>query len=130
MRIEGLAALNRKLARMPAVAKDEVRKALNTNADEMVALATALAPVADGDLKASIRKEPGRHDLEVTVKAGGGSADHAAVVEFGHSGKGRPGGAAPTPFFWPAYRSLRKRFKNRITRAMNATAQKVAANGK
>lgn len=120
MKVQGLEALNRKLARMPARAKTQIRAALDVSADEMVATAKSLAPVLEGDLKDSIEKIDGNHDLQVIVRAGGGAAGLAHIAEYGH------GNAAPRPFFWPAYRSLRKRIRGRLTRAINRAAKRAA----
>lgn len=47
--IKGLDRLQRKLAALPVVAKDEMRKAMAQSADEMVAMAKALVPVSPVD---------------------------------------------------------------------------------
>ena len=121
LKVEGLERLQRQLARMPAAAKTEIRAALNVSADEMVSTARTLAPVLEGDLKASIEKVDGNHDLQVLVRAGGGAAGLSYIVEYGHDS------AAPRPFFWPAYRSLRKRIRGRLNRAINKAAKRAAS---
>lgn len=121
--VQGLDALNRKLARMPAGARKNLRGVLDTSADEMVSLARALAPVKEGDLKASIKKLDGQHELQVLVQAGDRGTGPPRAIEFGH------GNAAPRPYFWPAYRSLRKRIRGRITRAINRVAKGFAGGG-
>ncbi|MDB5541395.1 MAG: Phage protein gp10 family [Devosia sp.] len=120
LKVQGLEALNRKLARMPAAAKTQIRAALDSSADEMVSMARTLAPVLEGDLKNSIEKIDGSHELQILVRAGGGAAGLAYIAEYGH------GKAAPRPFFWPAYRSLRKRIRSRLTRAINKAAKGAA----
>lgn len=119
-KVEGLDRLNRQLSRMPAQAKSEIRKALDKSADEMAATARALAPVETGALKASIEKAEGSHELAVVVRAGGGAAGLAHIAEYGHDH------AAPRPFFWPAYRALRKTIRGRLGRAVNAAVRKTA----
>lgn len=119
-RVEGMDALKRRLAAFTAETKAEVRKALDASADEMVATARALAPVDEGDLRASIRKADGDHELEVSVLAGDERAFYARFVEFGRAGQ------PARPFFWPAYRALQKRIRSRISRATNAAAKKAA----
>lgn len=89
----------------------------------------------------------GGHDLAVTVHAGDAKAFYAAWVEFGtkphnvakgggtkkgqrqaRAGGGRPHpGAAPNPFFFPAYRLNKKRALSRVKRAIGKAARKVAA---
>ncbi len=88
-------------------------------------------------------------DLTVTIHAGDAKAFYAAFVEFGtaaHTIKPkRPGGllnifgrtitkvehpgAATRPFFFPAWRLVKKKAKGRISRATNKAAKKVAAGG-
>ena len=121
VKIDGLEQLSRKLKAMPVEAKAGIRKALEKSADEMVAMATALAPVDHADLKDSIKKVDGKHELQVFVRAGDDAdADHAAFVEFGNAE------GEPIPCFWPSYRAMKKRHRGRLTRAINAAAKKVA----
>lgn len=123
-KVQGLDRLKAKIKRLPDETKREMLKALNKNADELVAMQKRLAPVDDGMLRDSIQKKPGRHDLAVTVEAGGAEAFYARWVEFGTPT------AAAQQFFFPAYRALRKRIKSRITRASTKAAKKVAGSGK
>lgn len=134
-KVQGLDQLKRKLAQLGPVTKTEVKKVLQQSADEMVVLAKGLAAVDDGDLQMSIRSQPGRHDLAIEVRAGGeattrevraGSGvtyDYALANEFGTSQM------EERPFFWPSYRSVKKRAKNRATRAVRKAAKRVAAGG-
>lgn len=105
--ILGLARLDRKLKRMPAVAKDTIRQAMEQGANEIVGMMKSLAPVDDGDLRDSIGWTWGKlpkgkraiggvtvspvadlvaslgGDLTITIYAGGGDAYYARFVEFG-----------------------------------------------
>lgn len=128
-KIRGLDALNRKLKRMPAEAKREIKAALNEGADRVVTLARSLAPVDEGDLRQSIRKEPGRHELAVDIKAGGALTQRPV----------REGVTAPTfdyaaklekeqPYFYPAYRALKKSIRARLSRAYRDAAKKGGGN--
>jgi len=129
MKVDGLDALNRKLAAMPVAAKAEIKKALDKSAAEMEAMATALAPVENGDLRRSVvRSHEGSHELQVIVRAGDENTP-AGPVEFGHDQDSPDGGAAPVPFFWPAYRVMKKRHKGRVKRAITRAAKAVARNG-
>lgn len=127
-KIKGLDALNKKLKRMPADAKAEIGKALNEGADRVVALSRSLAPVDEGDLRESIRKEPGRHELAVNIVAGGPLTQRPV----------REGVTAPTfdyaariekqsPYFFPAYRALKKSIRARLSRAYRDAAKKGGA---
>lgn len=86
-------------------------------------------------------------DLTVTIHAGDAKAFYAAFVEFGTAAHTitpkRPGGllnifgrtitkvehpgAAARPFFFPAWRLVKKKAKGRVSRATNKAAKKVAA---
>jgi HK97 gp10 family phage protein len=79
----------------------------------------------------------GDPDLTVRISAGNSAVRYAHLVEFGtrphpqggmFKGTDHPGTAAQ-PFFYPAYRALRRRVKSRISRATNKAAKKVAGNG-
>ena len=134
-KIKGLDALKRKLEALPKATRAEVRGVLEQSATEMVMLAKSLAPVDDGTLQMSIHQRPGRHDLAVEVAAGGeattrevrsGSGvdyDYSLAMEFGTSE------VAERPFFWPAYRAIKKRAKGRATRAIRKAARAAAAGG-
>ncbi len=128
--------LNRKLARLPQVAKQEIRKALAKSADEIVALARNLAPVDSGALRRSIGWTWGAAPkgsvslasasvgaLTLTIFAGNDEVFWARWQEFGTQHH------AAHPFFFVSYRALRKRAKSRISRATTSAAKKVAANG-
>lgn len=76
----------------------------------------------------------GDPDLSVRISAGNTKVRYAHLIEFGtapHKNGGKfagtqhPGTAA-APFFYPAYRALRKRMKARLTRATTRAAKKVA----
>lgn len=97
--------------------------ALDQGAAEIRDLAVRLAPEDDGDLRASIRVEPGKHELQRRVKAGDEKAFYARWVEHG---TGEPAPTTPQPFFWPAYRAQKKRVKARIARAARAAVKAAA----
>lgn len=125
-KVKGLDALNRKLAAMPGAARVEIGKALNEGADRMVVLARGLAPVDEGDLRASIRKEPGRHALAVDVKAGGPMTQRpvregltAPTFDYAAAAEGN------SPYFFPAWRALRRSIKARLSRAYRNAAKKT-----
>ncbi len=130
--IRGLDEFNRKLAALPVAAKDEMAKALDESADRLIALQRAVVSVDSGETKASIRKEPGRHELQIDVKAGGPATtkpvrqgvtapavDYALIEEFGtpeHPAR---------PFFYPPWRALKRAIKLRLGRAYRTAAKKV-----
>lgn len=131
--IQGLDKLRAKLKAMPEAVKAEVEATLIASAEEVASTARALAPIDDGQLRDSIKVTPpgGRTplhssggaqavgDFKAVVTAGNSSVRYAANVEFGH------GNAKPRPFFWPAYRSKKKRIRSRIARAIGKAARKI-----
>lgn len=131
--IHGLDKLRAKLRAMPTEVKAEVEAVIIASAEEVASTAKALSPVDDGDLRDSIRvtgpgestplySSGGRQkvgELKAVVTAGNSSVRYAAPVEFGH------GNAAPRPFFWPAYRSKKKKIRRAIGRAIGKAARKI-----
>lgn len=120
--------LRRRLKAIPL----EVRKALRAqnavNAAEMVETAKGFAPEDDGVLRASIKSQDVSDSTRISqrVEAGGptttrpvrksekGNAptyDYALAQE--HGTEDMPA----HPFFWPAWRLKRRRFKTRMSRA-------------
>ncbi|MBL0374033.1 HK97 gp10 family phage protein [Rhizobium sp. KVB221] len=140
-----------KLAALPKVAKDEMRKAVADSAEEIVDLQKRLAPVDDGDLQMSIKWRwgnekreaysqdfgsiSGSHELSARIFAGDSKVRYAHLVEFGaapHIAGGKFEGAQhpgspKQPFFYPGWRTGKKRAKSRISRAITKAAKRVAA---
>lgn len=131
-KLDGLNDLNRRLAALSAATKAELRTALDESADRVVAIQKSLAPVDEGDLRNSIRKEPGEHELQIRIVAGGSATtkavrngatapriDYAVIAEFGTAN--RPA----RPFFYPGYRALRKAIRARLSRAYRNAARRA-----
>ncbi len=126
--------LDRKLAALPKMAKQQIRAALAKSAEEIAGLAKRLVPVDRGDLRDSIGWTFGRtpkgsiaiaqafasDEIRVTVFAGNEKAFYARWVEFG-TVKMRA-----HPYFFVSYRALRKRSRSRVTRSVNQAAKDVA----
>lgn len=153
-KMEGLDRLRKKLVRLPTLAREEISSAMEVGAQEMVDLAKSLVAVDRGDLRDSIgwtwgdapkgsitlgRVRGGKRsgDLAITIYAGNDKAFYARWVEFGTSahingglfaGSDNPGSPAQ-PFFYPAFRAVRKRIKGRVTRAITKSAKRAAAGG-
>ncbi len=141
-KVEGADKLKRKMAGFPQQARREIARAMEQSAEEIVRLAKSLVPVDQGDLRDSIgwnwhglpqgsvelgqvRTEgKGAGNLSIVIYAGDDKAFYARWVEHGTSQR------AAQPFFWPAYRALRKRVRSRTSRAVNKAARNVAAGGK
>lgn len=133
----GLAKLDRKLKRMPDLAKAEIRAAMEVAAAEMVATMKNLVPVASGDLRDSIGWTWGKApkgagivaqaksklggDMTITVYAGNAKAFYARWQEFGTVSQ------PAQPYFFVSYRIHKKSAKRRIGGAIRKAAKKVAA---
>lgn len=154
-KVQGADALKRKMRAFPKRAREQIAQAMEQSADEIVKMAKSLAPVDDGDLQMSIswtwgsapkgsltlgtvRSEgKGVGNMAITVFAGNDKAFYARWIEFGTSphvqggmftGSQHPGTPA-RPFFYPAYRALRRRIRSRTSRAIRNAARSVAASG-
>ena len=116
-------AFRRALRKVASAISKHGHDAIDKNAKEFVALAKRLAPVdpeGGSFLKDTIRE----HDTATggkIVRAGGettmresagGPYDYSRAQEFGREDM------APSPYFWPAYRLLKKRFVSRRRRAV------------
>lgn len=119
----------RRMNAIPASVRAAVQPALNTSADELVGTMKRLAPVEDGALQGSIKAQPGTHELAREVVAGGevttrpvrngadAEYDYALAQELGTVDM------PANPFFFPAFRLLRKRLNNRIKRAIRTAVR-------
>lgn len=148
MKIKGRAKLMQKLKRIPIEVKKDVREALVSGADEMVDLAKRFVSVDQGDLRDSIEWRFGdaeraahaqgigdSHELGVVIYAGNSGVRYPHLVEFGttpHVNKGKFGGTfhpgtSASPFFYPAFRLIKRKARGRATRAMNKAIKRIAA---
>ncbi|ACL59164.1 HK97-gp10 family putative phage morphogenesis protein [Methylobacterium nodulans] len=155
MAIRNRERLLQKMRALPDKVRAAVGPAIAQGADEIVALQKRLAPVKSGALRKSIRAVKGTYtpenanvrgvggpgglvgdpDLSVHVVAGDATAWYARLVEFGtapHINQGRFAGtqnpgARAEPYFYPAYRALKKRTTARIVRAGRKAAKDIAA---
>lgn len=122
--------LQRRLAAIPASVKAAVHPALIQSGNEMAGTMKALAEASrdTGALIDSIKvtppnaptppySQPGGSrvagETEVLITVGNAEVRYPHLVEYGTA-------LAPAqPFFWPAYRLLKKRTSNRIKRAVS-----------
>ena len=135
--VQGIAALNKKLTvTIPKRIEASVRAAMEQGAQEVVDMMKRLVPVsvdgshgkAAGTLRDSIgwtwgdapagsvtllKSTGGREyaGMRITIYAGSKEAFYAKWVEFGTQH------AAARRFFYPSWRTMRKRVKSRIQRA-------------
>jgi HK97 gp10 family phage protein len=153
MSIDGRDRLLAKMAAIPAEVRKQMAAALNQGADEIVGLQKRLAPKRTGALAASIVATSGGStpsystfkgksaggagdpDLSVRISAGNAKVRYAHLVEFGtaphinggkFAGSQNPGARAQ-PFFFPAWRALKRKVKGRVTRATKAAVRSFTA---
>lgn len=144
--IEGLEALKRKFRAMPQEVRKEVMKSVPVSAAELVAMQKRLVAKKKHKLENSIRFEMvtdfkalviagGTSETKREVRKGSGEfTDEAILNEFGtkaHKAGGKFKGARipaepARPFFFPAFRALRRRLKGRISRSISTGIKKVA----
>ncbi len=149
-KIIGLAKLNRKLKRMPIIAKETIRAAMEAAANEIVQLMKSLVPEVSGDLKDSIGWTWGKRpkysqviavaqskladDLTLTIFVGNSKVRYAHLIEFGtaphingglFAGTEHPG-TAKQPFFFVSYRAKKKEAQRKIRQAIKKAALQVA----
>lgn len=150
MKIRGKDKLFRKLKdRLPKAMQAELEKAAFEGAEEMVATAKRLVPRDEGKLAESIvatragetspaYSQPGGAMVvpegAAMVTAGNSEVRYPHLVEYGTASHAQGGtgkgtqhpGNPPQPYFWPAFRLMRKRFKGRMSRALRKAIDQVA----
>lgn len=138
--------LFRKLRRAAPAADEELQKAGRQSAEEMAALAISFAPEDSGDLKESIEvTPPGQRTPEYSqggavvpagafaVTAGNRDVRYPHFPEYGtrqfiaggmFEGAQHPG-TPRQPYFWPAYRIVRRKHKGRASRALGKAVKRA-----
>lgn len=135
--VQGLQELKTRIAALKFETKVQLGEAVEKSAIELRDAIKAAAPVASaldphpGALKASVHIVDGQTPLMKQVVADAvdeKGQEYGGHVEHGHRTEaGTHVGAQP--FFFPAYRLVRKRVRGRIVRAVNAAAKTAASNG-
>ncbi|MFQ6553397.1 HK97-gp10 family putative phage morphogenesis protein [Aestuariibius insulae] len=126
--VQGLDKLNRRWKAIPERVRIELRSAMENAADAIVEDMYDLAPQDTGDLAGSIGWTWGQppagamtvtqvasgddDDLRIRIYAGGGEAFYALFQEFGTVDM------PANPFFYPTWRTWRRRVRSRISAAM------------
>lgn len=125
--------LERKLRKLPKAQRRHVADAVKKSADEGARVARVLVPIGEtGGLSESIVVEVFDGGMRAEVVAGGDTKRgriQANTIEGGRDPNTRGGFAAAQPFIGPARSYLAKKFKGRISRAINKAAREVANGG-
>lgn len=146
--------LRRRLKAIPIEVRKAVRAQMKANADQLVEtqkrFADAVFADPTGALQGTIRHQDTSTSTRISrrVSAGGVNVPYAAWVEFGTKGaeaeaprqnrnyrrtvvmtkaRGTHHATQPKPFFWPAYRLLKRRMKSRMTRAAKKAITEAAS---
>lgn len=126
-RSRDLARITRKLEAIPRRVREAVAPALQKSGDEITGTMKALAPEDTGDLKNSLTVTPGGQRTPAYSQPGGSQVVPVGAiaitagnekVRYAHLAEYGTAEAPAQPFFWPAYRLLKKRTGNRIKRAL------------
>jgi HK97 gp10 family phage protein len=115
--------LSIKLAKLKPEIARELAPVVEGNARMVHEIQLRLAPEDDGDLKDSLGyyEVAGFQGLKWRVVAGDEKAFYAKMVEFG-----TPRNAA-SPFFYPAYRAVRRLLRSRMSRAVRKAVKRIAS---
>jgi len=122
---------------LPELARGDVTQAMRVGADEIRALQKRLVPKDQHELEKSLtwgfgdaptgggqlssgsgRAKSG--NVKVSIWGGGPQAFYIRFVEFGTPL------ISAQPFFFPAWRALRRRFRSRVTRAASKAIKRSA----
>ncbi|ASE38471.1 HK97-gp10 family putative phage morphogenesis protein [Brevundimonas vesicularis] len=137
MAASGFRAGDRERARakfraLPKAVRQNVETALEQNAEDLSAAIKRRVPVEYGDLQKSVtwkkgaassksRDQGSDPDLTVRVVEGDKDAFYAPFVEYGTAD------APAQPHFFPTYRSMRRRLKSRLSRAVSKAIKEAGA---
>lgn len=131
---EGLASFQRRMAAIPRAAREAVKPSVVDAANELAALQRQLAPKDTGALAASIvvtgpgeatpaYSQPGGSmtvpENAAAVTVGNTAVRYAHLAEFGTAD------TPAQPYFWPAYRLLRKRLGTKIKRSIGKAVREA-----
>jgi hypothetical protein len=129
-KVIGFESLQAKLLKLGSdAAAQKIRDANSKNADEFMALISSIIPRGDKDshLADTLHRES-YGPTGVAVVIGGAGHDYPLHLEAGHRNKG--GQHVPgKPFWFPALRVQRKRWRARVRRAGNEMVKGVVASG-
>lgn len=128
--VQGAAAFQAFLRGYPLAVIADIREELNAGGDQLVEAIKSAAPVSDleghpGELRDSVHRVEGRHDLSILVVEDAADAKghpYPAHVEYGHKTKAG-GHVAAVPHFWPAVVESKRNIISAMRRRMKARAQ-------
>lgn len=155
VKIQNLARLDRKISRLPQIAKKEIKAAMAEAATEVVAMMKSLVPVLQsndkrrraGALRDSIGwtwgKAPKGSLVVATLKGAGFAGDLTITIYAGSRDKARgiddayyvrwvefgTAKVSAQPFFYVSWRANRRKAKRKVSTAVRKSALKVAKGG-
>jgi HK97 gp10 family phage protein len=120
--------LRRRLRAIPAGVRKALKEQNAVNAADLVAVQKSFAASSfsdpTGKIQSSIKHQDVSDSTRISQRVTAGAKDekgrdYAAWVEFGTSKNGA------RPFFWPAYRLMKRRMKARMSRAAKKAVQEA-----
>lgn len=129
----GIGRIQQRLAMIPKNVREALHPELMKNGNDLAIMARILAPRDTGDLQESLTVTPGGSstppfstpggkvivpELAVAVTAGNSEVRYAHLVEHGTAD------TPAQPFFWPAFRLLKKKIARRIKGAASKAVKK------
>ena len=127
MKITGDKRLARQFKDLPKAVQEDVRKAVRKSALEGERVAKTLVPVSSGHLKGMIHTKFEPDGMRASVEAAPNTKEaqiKARSVEHGRK-SGTKGTTDANPYIQVAQAYLEKRFKGRVSRAINKAAKRV-----
>lgn len=123
--------LRRRLKAIPVEVRKALREQNKLNAEELVQTIKGFAPREDGALQGSIKNQNTSTSTRISqeVRAGGAATTRpvrkgqSATYDYANAQEYGTGKMPANPFFWPAWRLKRRRFKARMSRAAKKAAQ-------
>lgn len=123
---ESLEDFQARVARMGPAIKAAVKDANNQNALEFMQAVSSRIPRDTGRLLDSMKKV-NVGEVGVKVELGDTHPYYLNYLEYGHMDHGKH--VPAQPFWWPAWRLMKRRFRGRTSRAGNGAIKKAVANG-
>lgn len=121
-----------KFRALPKAVRKHVEEALEQNAEELSAAIKRRVPRDTGDLAESVRWEKGAargkyrergSDPDLTVRVIEGDRENFQAPWIEHGTKDIPA----QPHFFPTYRSMRRRLKSRLSRAVTKAVKEIGS---
>lgn len=125
-RVTGVEEMKKRIAALTDEVRAELQAANEKSAEalvERIKRTIPEGPPENGHLRDTVRSEPGRHELSISVKEGDPEHPYAAPLEFGHMTHGKH--VPAQPHFFPSVKVEAKKHRGRASRAVNKAIKTV-----